>query len=598
MKDDNREGWYRLPKMSFDKRAIRRRLRKAHGATVRHAHKFLANRWSSVRESQYNITKWVVVVGIIIAATGFQLMWHQGNYRTTTSGNEGTYAEAVLGPVDTLNPIFADSSAEQSASYLLFSRLMKYDKTGHLGYDIASSVKANNAKTVYTVEIRPDVMWHDGYRLTTADIAYTVGLIKDQDVRSTISGWDGVSTKVISDTVIEFSTSSVYAAFEHLLTFPILPKHILGLVAPGAIREASFGQHPVGSGPFKINYIQDVDENSGRKVIYMVRNDEYYGGTAKISRFQLHVYNSADDIISALAINEVNAVADLSPIEAAQVNKEKYVVTYTPIQSGVYAILNNKSQNLSSVNIRKALQLATDTTKIRNSLGANSPALDLPLTNSQLSGDIPKADQYDIARARSIFDEEGWKVGDSGYRQKDGQQFNLSVVVMNDSELEKVLSAVVDQWRDLNINIDTRVVDPDDASQDVIQGVLQPRNFDILIYRLSLGADPDVYAYWHSSQANANGLNFANYSNQVTDDALSTARARTEPDLRNAKYLTFARQWLSDVPAIGLYQSTAQYVHIKDVKTFSPANAFITSTDRYSDILEWSVGTRDVYKTP
>ena len=131
-----------------------------------------------------------------------------------------------------------------------------------------------------------------------------------------------------------------------------------------------------------------------------------------------------------------------------------------------------------------------------------------------------------------------------------------------------------------------------------MQNILQPRNYDVLLYQLNIGADPDIYAYWHSSQISPQGLNFSNYSNTISDDALTSARSRVEPLLRNAKYLTFSRQWLSDVPAIGLYQSTSQYVTSKNTHSFDKSNTLISPINRYSDVLDWSVGSQTVYKTP
>ena len=84
----------------------------------------------------------------------------------------------------------------------------------------------------------------------------------------------------------------------------------------------------------------------------------------------------------------------------------------------------------------------------------------------------------------------------------------------------------------------------------------------------------------------------------ISDDALLSARVRIEPELRNAKYITFARQWLTDVPAIGLYQSTAQYVRSRNVLSSDDSTVLISPIDRYSDVLNWSVGNQSVYKTP
>jgi len=598
MADDYRGKWQWLPKLTLNRKSISKRLHKAETATVRHAHKFIIKRWSNVREVQTMVMMWIIVMGLLILATGFQLMWFQKNYLTTTGAKDGTYAEAVLGPINTLNPILASTSAEQSASYLMFSSLLRYDKTGHLNNDLATSIKSDPSNTIYTVSIRPDAKWQDGVSLTATDIAFTVGLMKNPSVRSTISGWTNISVKVIDNFTVEFTLPTVYAAFEHVLTFPVLPEHLLGNVAPSNIRENNFSQNPIGSGIFKFRFIQKTAVNSDRKIVYMARNDQYYGSTAKLSKFQLNTYDTTDEIINALSSNEVNAAADLSPIDIKRVDSASYKKSVKPVQSGVYAILNTKSLLLNDIFIRRALQLATNTSDIRSGLPSDTPSLDLPFTSGQLTGDVPKAPQFNLDAAKALLDSDGWIIGDNNIRQKNGQQLKLAVVTTKDNEFESVLDKLSEQWLAAGILVETQVIDPNDSSQNFVQNTLQPRSFDVLLYRLNIGADPDVYAYWHSSQATAQGLNFSNYSNIISDDVLASARARVEPALRNAKYLTFAKQWLSDVPAIGLYQSTAQYVYRRNVSAVNSNDAMVSATDRYSDILNWSIGIRTVYKTP
>ncbi len=599
MANESRKKWYRLPKVSLNKNLIKLRVRKVESATIRHAHKFVVKRWSSVREVQWQVIVWVLIMGLLIAATGLQLMWYQQSYRTNVAAKDGTYAEAVLGPVDTLNPIFATSSAEQSASRLMFSSLMSYDTTGHLNNDLATNISVDDTHTVYTIGIRSDALWHDGTRLTASDVAFTVGLINNPSVRSTITGWKDISVKVINSTTIEFTLPAVWAAFEHALTFPIVPEHILGQVAPSSLRENDFSQNPIGSGPFKLRLVQSVDSNLNRKVIYLVRNDDYYTGNAKLARFQLHVYDTSDAIVKALALNEVNAAADLLPADIKQVDKKNYAISTKPIQSGVYAIINTKSAILSDVNLRRILQIATDTNAIRSQLPAGTLDLSLPFTNGQLTGDVPKVPVYDIVTAKKALDGDGWLLNSKNVREKDGKPLVLSVVTIKNSELESVLTKLSDQWRALGITISSQVINPSDVSQNFVQSTLQPRNYDVLLYQLNIGADPDVYAYWHSSQISAQGYNnLSNYSNVISDDALSSARLRVEPNLRNAKYITFAKQWISDVPAIGLYQSNSQYVTSSSASSINNSMKLVSPIDRYSNILDWSVGSQSVYKTP
>jgi len=594
--DENKKSW--LPKINFNKRILKKQIRQVEGATIRHTHKFITKRLDSVREAQRHIITWVLIVGILISATGLQLMWFRQNYKLDTGTIGGVYAEAVLGPIETLNPLFAKTSAEQSAGYLLFSNLVRYDKTGHLGYDVAKNIKTNNEKTVYTVMIRDDIKWHDGQKLTVNDIDFTIGLIKNPNVRTSIEGWSGIGVKVIDDYNIEFNLNSPYSAFEHLLNFPILPRHILKDVMPSGIRENSFSNNPIGSGPFKFNFYQDVDLKTGHKIVYLEKNTEYYKGQAKIDKFQLHSYSTVEEIRRSIINGEVNAAADLYPVDLKNIDKNKYNTESNPVNIGVYAILNTTNGPLQDVSLRRALQVGTDTDGIRADLPITTPSLDLPVINSQLSGDLPKAPRFDLDAANKTLNDLGWVLNAAGLREKADSQLKLKVVTVKNSELERVLEIVTGQWRALGIAVETSVIDPDDKAQNLVQNILQPRSFDVLLYRLNIGADPDVYAYWHSSQATAQGFNFSNYSNVISDDALLSARVRFDPVLRNAKYLTFSRQWLSDVPAIGLYQSTAQYISTKNVDSVNDENILISSIDRYATVLDWTVGSRSVYKTP
>src|SRR6187402_3007637 len=116
--------------MSFSSKDLARRMKRVEGATVKHARRFVFKRLDNFREVRRHIALWVLAIGVIIGATGLQFFWYQQEYRTSAFASDGTYAEAVLGPLDTLNPIFAKSSAEESAGELLFSRLVTYDKTG------------------------------------------------------------------------------------------------------------------------------------------------------------------------------------------------------------------------------------------------------------------------------------------------------------------------------------------------------------------------------------------------------------------------------------------------------------------------------------
>ncbi|MBC7565052.1 peptide ABC transporter substrate-binding protein [Candidatus Saccharibacteria bacterium] len=595
---DNQPGkWRRIPKLSFSSKDLSRRMKKVEGATVRHARRFVFKRMNSIREVRQHIILWILTIGIIIGASGLQLMWYQQSYRATANANDGTYAEAVLGPVKTLNPIFASTSAEESASYLLFSRLLTYDKTGHLNYDLASNMTISSDQKTYTLSLRPDAKWQDGVYVRAKDVIYTVDLLKNPATRATITGWNDISAKAVDDMTVQFTLPDVYAAFPHALNFlPILPEHILRDVAPGRLRENNFSTNPIGSGPFTLRFIQDIDGAVDRSVINLGRNPSYYNGTPKLERFQLHVYPTSEGIVRAITTSEVNAATDLSVSDATKMNNSRYSVERKPINAGVYALLNTTVGVMSDKTVRQALQMGTDTSAVRSAVGGNTPEIHLPFITGQVTGDVPSEIVYNKVGAGELLDKAGWKL-DGTVRKKDGNLLRLTVVTTKNNDFEKALTNMAQQWRGLGITVTTSIVDPSDASQNVVQNILQPRAYDVLLYQLTIGGDPDVYAYWHSSQA-SKGFNFSNYSNENSDDALTSARSRIEPDLRNAKYVTFAKQWMADAPAIGLYQATMQYVSSKNVHALPADDLLVSAADRYSDVLYWTVGTRLVEQTP
>ena len=429
------------------------------------------------------------------------------------------------------------------------------------------------------------------------DVVFTVNTLKDPETRASISGWDDITVTAEDDRTVSFTLPAVFAAFPHALTFlPILPEHVLRDVAPSALRENSFSNNPVGSGPFSFRFTQSIDANESRRVVYLGRNLEYYGGAPKLERFQLHVYESSDAIVRALNVSEVNAAADVPVSDFDRVSQDRYDTNRQPINSGVYALFNTDTGVLSDRDVRKALQVGTDTTAVREAVGPETPALSLPFINGQVEG-APKAPAYNAKQAAEFLDEAGWRLNDEGLRQKGDATLRLNVVTTQNSDQERALEALQGQWRDLGISVTTSIVDPSDPAQNFVQNTLQPRDYDVLVYRLAIGGDPDVYPYWHSSQVSG-GFNLSNYKSSTSDDALSSARDVTEKELRDAKYATFARQWLRDAPAIGLYQSTSQYISNKGVSAQPVRQSIVGATDRYSDVLYWTVGERFVNQTP
>lgn len=597
--DEQQKGW-KLKRLQVDRKQLTRRLKKAEGATQRHAHRFIVRRIDNARLVARQIIIWLAIVGVLVAGLGVQMMWSQQGYSISGAPQPGgLYVEGALGPINTLNPLFVSTSAEASVARLLFSSLYDYDSTGELRQDLAAGMQVDATNRIYTVTLKPNLKWHDGKPLTADDIVFTINLIKDPTVRSPLRvNWLDVSVSALSPTIVKFDLPAVYAAFPYALTFPILPSHILRGVTPVSIRESTYSQAPVGSGPFKFHRLQSADESGSHKIVHMSANDLYYQGTPKISRFELHAYNTEESLLRAVNAGELSAATDVSVTSLSAISSPQYRSTSLALDSGVYLILNMQNAVLKDMKVRQALQLATDTVAIRRELGGGVLPLDGPLLSSHLDGDdVPHAPLADTKRAAQLLDELGW-VLTNGVREKAGQKLELSITTTRDKEYAAVLKLIASQWRKLGIKVNEVTIDASSAASSFVQNTLQARNFDVLLYKLAIGADPDVYAYWHSSQAGPQGYNFSNYSSPLVDANLASARTRLELDLRQAKYKQFVKQWIDDVPAIALYQPVVEYMSNKNVDAVEAGSRLVTGSDRYADVVYWTANSGTVYKTP
>lgn len=587
----------KIQNITPSKKDITKRLKRAERVTKRHARKFLVKRIEKARKAQRKVVFWLISVGVLIAASAVQLIWFRAGYITSAPASTGIYSEGLVGQIKSLNPIYASSDAEEALSQLIFSRLFKYDTSGNVGYDLVYNQSVSQNGLEYTFNLKDGVYWHDGEKLNADDVIFTFDLIKNSATRSTITGWTDIKITKVDNLTVKFQLPTIIGPFlSALASVPILPMHILEGIEPNKIRESTFSSAPIGSGPFKINLVSDIDLQNNRRAILLDRFESYFGGMPYLEKFQLQTYADSTSLYKGLISGEVLAAAGLDDLDIKKLPRDTYNVSAQPINTGTYAIFNIRREALGDQKVRKALQLATDTASIRDLFSLKPLTLDTPLMSSQLGVNSPVPEKFDLEKAKSQLDSAGWKL-DGSKRKKDGKELTLALVTIKGS-YEQVADKIVSLWDQLGINLSVAVYDPTDAAQNFVQDIIQPRNYDVLIYPIFVGGDPDVFAYWHSSQANSAGYNFANYSNSVANALLDSARSRTEYNLRQLKYIQFSKQWLNDVPAVGLYQNVLTYVHTKSAMPFHHTNITPSAENRFSDVKYWSVSTKPVYKTP
>ena len=569
---------------------VRVRARRLEGVTIRHAHRFLISRWTNLRDVRRHALGWLILAGLLVVATGLQLYWMQSAYSSEQADSGGTYAEGVIGRIDTLNPLYAATQSERSASNLIFSGLLRYDSRNNLESDLASGWTVSADGKTYTFTLRQDAKWHDGKPVTANDVVYTLDLIKNPQTRSYLyRTWQDIQVKAENKDKLVFTLPAAYAPFPHALTFGILPQHILQSSSPLRLRENSFNRNPVGSGPFTFKSMQIINPDTDRVVLQTERNEQFYGNKAKLDRFQIHTYKDRDALRRGFLSREINAASELrsSDIDTIKSQLPTTVVNDSEIHNGVYAFYQMDRPVLQDASVRKALVSATDRTALRETVSGYASELNGPLLSEQEPGiSSLKQSGYDQAAAKAALDAAGW-VLKGNVREKNGQKLELSMLAPRSGDFPAVAESIAKQWRMVGVDVKVQVVDTGTFEQNI----LTPRAYDVLIYELSLGADPDVFAYWHSSQASVRGFNLSNYKSVIADDALLSARSRSEADLRRVKYQGFVQQWINDAPAVALYQPRLHYVTTDNTRSIDRSQPVIDTLNRYHTLEDWTVET-------
>lgn len=528
------------------------------------------------------ILEWCLLIIIVTSLALTQTFWYSQSYSVQAYVDGGTYIEATTGRVSTLNPLFATTNSEKVLSKLMFATLSTIDYSGHVGLGLAASIVPDEEGKVWAVTIKDGLKWSDGEPITLDDVIYTINLAKDPTINTAYSSnFAGVTVERSEETLL-FALPSAYADFDSALNIPILPSHILGNVSSGQLLEHSFSTNPVTSGAFTFNAMQNVS-GDGEKIVYLAANPYYYKSAPMLNSFAIHTYASAEDIVAALSTGEVTATAELSAVYRNQLPDELIYEKQTAIASGVFAFLNTTSPLLNNVSVRQAIQKGINIQDVRSVLGYEYP-LDYPILSSEIEiSEYPALPAYDPEAAKAAIAAAGVA----------GQ--TLSLATTNSGYFPELAEVLKQQLENLGFVVDLSISAP---GQEFFVNVIRQRNYDILLYEVELGADPDLFAYYHSSQASNSGLNLSNYANALVDDLIVGARSSMDSAARSSKYETFLRRWVNDVPAIGIYQASLVYYFNRNVRSFSEEDRLIYPTDRFVDVEYWAVNKAAKNRTP
>jgi peptide/nickel transport system substrate-binding protein len=534
---------------------------------------------------------WILLFVTLIFTGIFQVRNLSSYYQSLQPVPGGLYTEGLVGNFTNANPLYATGAADTAVSRLVFSGLFKYDTSNKLAGDLAKNYSLSASQERYSVHLKHGLKWHDGRPVTADDVVYTYKTIQNIEAQSPLySSWQSIKVTKQDNYTINFDLPNPLSAFPYSLTNGIVPAHILQKIPVEQLRSQPFNTDPVGTGPFEWKFVGvvGVSSDARQQRISLAANKNYQGGQPKLDGFNIISFTDEQHMVAAFESKQISAMSGLEKTPQ-ELQNDKNITSYTtPLTTAVMAFFNNSKPPLNNASIRRALVESVNRTSINNILDQPVQLVDGPLLKGQLGYDPALTEPaYNLDDAKQILDKDGWVVASDGSRSKPGQALTFSLSAPSKPSYTKTAQFLQSQWAKLGVKLHVNYYDNADLQTSIVAN----HDYDILLDGINLGVDPDVFAYWDSTQASITSqghLNLSEYKSAGADQAIEGARTRADPAIRAVKYKAFLTQWTKDLPALGLYQPNYLYVSHGPVFNYERRSAN-SAADRYYNVNNWMV---------
>ncbi len=538
----------------------------------------------------------LVGFGLILAILSFQVQ-SVGLCTETVPAAGGVFAEGIVGAPQHLNPLLSDGfPVDQELVNLLFDGLVQYDHAGRFVPALAESWTVSEDGRSLQFTLRNDIVWHDGEPITTADVAFSYGLLQNEAFPAAAAVkalWQTVTINLLDARTIEFVLTEPYSPFLEATTRGIVPAHLLQDVPPAELANHSFNQQPVGSGPWQV--LPDQDWTATRSLRLTPNPLDWREGT-QIPVLEFRFYADEESLLTAFANGDILAINSVSDDLLPAVTAVPHARLFTTVASRYTQLIFNQTETgfapLQLAEVRQGLAAGLNRDQLidRALNGQGVPLTGPYLPDSWANNQAIFAEAgVNAANANELLNSAGWTLPEgTAVRQADGASFTVRLLALNTAVQQQVAQEVANQWAALGVDV---VVETAVSVTD-LREKLAARDFDVALVDITPSIDPDLYDFW-SQEAIIRGQNYAGWNNRRASEALEAGRQVWGIGVRRPSYDTFLSIYADQVPAVTLYQHVYTYALSSEVNQ-AEVGPIYEPRDRYQTFASWFLLYRDV----
>ena len=375
---------------------------------------------------------------------------------TATADDADTLVMCYPGDIGILNPHNYDG--KMFAQDWVYEGLTKYEDN-QVKPSLAASWDISEDGKVYTFHLRKGVTFTDGTPFNAESAKKNIdAVLKHRTDHSWLESLNQITdvTTVDEDT-LKITLANSYYPFLQEMTFVRPVRFCADATFPDSGDTAADGiKEPIGTGMWILK-----EHKEGEYALFE-RNENYWGDKPNFKYLKAEVISDPTTAVSALKTGEIDMIMDLGDLLTADAFNELKNAGFSTYvsdpQSTLALALNTKTGFTSDLKVRQALEYATDSDTICKTVydGLRSPmdrlfSEKLPYCDTTLNTTY----NYDLERAESLLDEDGWKLENGAkYRTKDGQTLSMSFYYISTDSISKTLGEVLQSmYSDIGVEI-------------------------------------------------------------------------------------------------------------------------------------------------
>ena len=346
------------------------------------------------------VLSFAVVTYAVAACRGGQ----SAPQRSSLVDSRDTYDPRSLDPA-----LSTDVPTGRAVSYV-FDGLTRFTPDARVEPALAERWTVSPDGLTYTFHLRRGVTFHNGTPLTAKQVVHTFERALNPatkggraeplvPIRGAAEFAAGKATSVSgleapNDTTVVITLAQPLAAFPKLLAMPVAS------IVPDST-PADFGQHPVGTGPWKFVEWKHDD------YLKFARNDKYWGGAPATDTLTARIIPEPSTAVAEFESGTVDIlVIPQGETQAWEQTDEKQAMLQTaPALILYYVAINTTRGPLTDARVRQAINYAVDTRTILKQLmggrGYLAPGVVSPILEGADTSRTRYA--YNVARAKELL---------------------------------------------------------------------------------------------------------------------------------------------------------------------------------------------------